>query len=72
MFPCVDVEYFSASEMDKWHVWCSFQLFLMISLDHPQLTSGKCGLLFASVNFVKSFTLINTQENLVCQYVFAF
>ena len=71
-FHVFDAEYFSASETGEWHVWCSLQLFLMISLDHPQLTIGRCDLLFASVNFAKLFSLINTQESLVHQYVFAF
>lgn len=67
-----DAVYFSASEIDMWRVWYSLQSFLMISLYHPQLTVGRCDLLFVSVNFAKSFGLINTQESWVRQYVFAF
>lgn len=71
-FHVFDAVYFSASEIDIWRVWYSLQLFLMISLYHPQLTVGRCDLLFVSVHFAKSFGLINTQESLVRQYVFAF
>lgn len=65
-----DTEYFCASEIEKWHVWYSLQLFVMISLDNPQLSIGKCDLLFASVNFTKSFSVRDTQESLVHQYIF--
>lgn len=55
-FSCVQCRIFSASEEDKWHVWCSLQLFLMISLDHPELTVSKCTQLFAAVIFKATYS----------------